>query len=1106
MSLRASLKKFLIERLIPSLTGGYTYYSDQPLFVFWIHSLIFAWAFFVPLVLVNLKGIKTLSLLHPMLTLVFWFFIKLINFQIHSDFDKQDQNQNELNAIPVPMHNGDDEDEQPPVGISKDVWRIRDILTDFSEFSIDFIVEEHIRQGYNPNELFRFYEMYQMGELSDYSMTPRRSTESVVSVPTAIHIFCFEHIVTWTRKDLESWFDRPYKLIEVVVAPLLAAICGVLLCLNSNFVSSMNKSIFVFSTASAQYSLLLAPNPDTSSTTMQDPLTQYSRAFHLIIFQVVFAFLTYLSSVEWFADASLVVFNVQVAMSEVIAFFSEVFNIIIICFPLLNMAGAIGCLKYSWIESLEILQQLFLGKSGQVTFYSSNLSFIIDILIIALLAVFHFNSLENDLMYKLVCSLCVFVGCFFATTNQVPFISNFIGLESNDYYVNHSSNVKSLFVSLGRALWGAVAVFVALLIKISNVDYAFYVISCILVCISILTHYILPELTCFYPFGKFSAPFFSRSRVYEIFIRVATEIGRCILLPLALSFLVRLSRDKGINMHQWIESIVFVTGLTCCTAVSYRLPIRFAVSLFLMIFSNLSHDYALFQMLFDFLLIMKINEAYDKVKLVTTYSSFHSMSSKYQIIVLIVMLANCQFTFFSIVVALILNAPIMNIAGLPIFVPSYPRPTAFWLGPLSYEPKKGDALFYKVISDSLAEKIAKDVERGVFPALSENNFFLICDEYFNAIVHIIGSGVGYVIFQLRGLEVREQTLCHRNELQVIRSDTERIAEMKTFMLSSLVTKFTSLLWRPITKLFRYLKLPEPLPDKHRSFISSSTWDIINDDYKLESYSVSGYRISGLFPDRSHQEMILVNLIKAITLVVSEDDEICVPDDFNGNVQEEIASQVDEWISYHNKNNLKREIFAIAMVMIQEMNKISGDFEWKLFKYFSSSLMNLHDYLWIPALLDEKLIRCFRVSVSLAVYDVCGMLPEENDELSAMMEEKLEKVTVMPESESQWMKLVDDREPVLETVRKIQEDNEVAIKYMIFTKREQSFRLVKLNGEAVRGIWAGQTCETVYMESTDRERPSIQYDSFTLRNIISQSANSPVGYPEVICPISYSFVC
>ena len=193
-----------------------------------------------------------------------------------------------------------------------------------------------------------------------------------------------------------------------------------------------------------------------------------------------------------------------------------------------------------------------------------------------------------------------------------------------------------------------------------------------------------------------------------------------------------------------------------------------------------------------------------------------------------------------------------------------------------------------------------------------------------------------------------------------------------------------------------------------------------------------------------------------------------------------------------------------MVLFIEMNKISGDFEWKLYKYFLAHHMNLENYLWISSSLTQKLITSFRVAISMSVLEVCDMLPETTEEIIELINEKLENCCIMPESDPDWGNLVEKKVPVLETIRQNLEDKELSIRYMIFTRKKQSYKIISLNPELVKGIWASQTQETIFMESTDRERPSIQFDSFLLRNIISQAANAPVGYPEIICPISYSF--
>ena len=534
------------------------------------------------------------------------------------------------------------------------------------------------------------------------------------------------------------------------------------------------------------------------------------------------------------------------------------------------------------------------------------------------------------------------------------------------------------------------------------------------------------------------------------------------------------------------------------------MPTDFAISLTIICMSRLVDKYILFQIFLFLIVIRKLGEIQRKIEYVVSYSSFHSMSRVGHIVVLFTMLANIQFTCLSIIVSTFLNSPLLSIDGYPVFLPSYPRPSIFWFDPHTFESQPGDSLFYKDLSDALAKRLAIDVRNGVLPHCTENQFYLLCDDYFNAIIHIISCGVGYVVFQLRGLEVREQTLCHRNELQVVRSELEHVNEMKTFMASYIISRFTSLLWAPIGKMMRLMKLPAPLPAKQRAFVSSCCWNTVSDDYRLESYSVSSNRISSIFPDKHHQDLVYINLIRALTAAIEQNDEILVPEDFNSSASPEIEEIVFPWIEKRGKNNVKREIMAAAKVMIEEMNKIQGDFEWKLYKYFNSSVAQLHSFLWIPSLVDEKLITCFRIAVSLAVFEASDALPDDDGELASFIEEKVKSNLVLPETDPRWAELVKSRKKQLETMRQLQESDGFSVKYMIFTRKEQQFKLVKINDELVRGIWAGQILETVFFESTDRERASIQFDSFTLRNIITQSANSPVGYPEVICPITFSY--
>ena len=59
-------------------------------------------------------------------------------------------------------------------------------------------------------------------------------------------------------------------------------------------------------------------------------------------------------------------------------------------------------------------------------------------------------------------------------------------------------------------------------------------------------------------------------------------------------------------------------------------------------------------------------------------------------------------------------------------------------------------------------------------------------------------------------------------------------------------------------------------------------------------------------------------------------------------------------------------------------------------------------------------------------------------------------------------------------------------------RALGFSVVKVNRECVRGLWAGQQSELVFMRNRNPERGSIQNAKQVLRNMINSSCDQPIG--------------
>ncbi|XP_057263373.1 pecanex-like protein 3, partial [Pezoporus wallicus] len=75
---------------------------------------------------------------------------------------------------------------------------------------------------------------------------------------------------------------------------------------------------------------------------------------------------------------------------------------------------------------------------------------------------------------------------------------------------------------------------------------------------------------------------------------------------------------------------------------------------------------------------------------------------------------------------------------------------------------------------------------------------------------------------------------------------------------------------------------------------------------------------------------------------------------------------------------------------------------------------------------------------------------------------------------------------------------------MLNRRHLGFRLVKVNRECVRGLWAGQQQELVFLRNRNPERGSIQNARQSLRNIINSACDQPLGCPIYVSPLTTSF--
>ena len=87
---------------------------------------------------------------------------------------------------------------------------------------------------------------------------------------------------------------------------------------------------------------------------------------------------------------------------------------------------------------------------------------------------------------------------------------------------------------------------------------------------------------------------------------------------------------------------------------------------------------------------------------------------------------------------------------------------------------------------------------------------------------------------------------------------------------------------------------------------------------------------------------------------------------------------------------------------------------------------------------------------------------------------------------------------------IDEDQGSDYRILMLIRRQLSFKIIRINPESVRGLWAAQQEELIFIRNLNAERGSIQNSRPVLRNILNSSCDQPIGYPNYVSPILTSY--
>uniref|UniRef100_A0A452G768 Pecanex-like protein n=1 Tax=Capra hircus TaxID=9925 RepID=A0A452G768_CAPHI len=693
-----------------------------------------------------------------------------------------------------------------------------------------------------------------------------------------------------------------------------------------------------------------------------------------------------------------------------------------------------------------------------------------------------------------------------------------------------------------------------------------YVLYALVGFVGFVTHYVLPQVRKQLPWHCFSHPLLRTVEYNQYEVRNAATVmwfeklhvwllfvEKNIIYPLIVlnelsSSAETIASPKKLDTELGALMIT-IAGLKLLRSSFSSPTYQYVTVIFTVLFFKIDYEAFSETMLLDLffmsILFNKLWELLYKLQFVYTYiapwqitwgSAFHAFAQPFAV-------PHSAMLFVQAAVSAFFSTPLNPFLGSAIFITSYVRPVKFWerdyntkrvdhsntrlASQLDRNPGSDDnnlnSIFYEHLTRSLQHSLCGDLLLGRWGNYSTGDCFILASDYLNALVHLIEIGNGLVTFQLRGLEFRG-TYCQQREVEAI---TEGVEEDEGFCCCE----------------------PGHIPHV-LSFNAAFSqrwlaWEVIVTKYILEGYSITDNSAASMLQVFDLRKVLTTYYVKGIIYYVTTSSKLeewlanetmqeglrlCadrnyvdVDPTFNPNIDEDYDHRLAgisresfcviylSWIEYCSSRRAKVGvlILVLGVCIFTTLSDDSDSFLYGLHALFKGDfrISSIRDE-WIFAdmeLLRKVVVPGIRMSIKLHQDHFTS--PDEYDDPTVLYEAIVsheKNLVIAHEGDPAWRSAVLANSPSLLALRHVMDDGTNEYKIIMLNRRHLSFRVIKVNKECVRGLWAGQQQELVFLRNRNPERGSIQNAKQALRNMINSSCDQPIGYPIFVSPLTTSY--
>ncbi|KAJ3428678.1 protein pecanex [Anaeramoeba flamelloides] len=535
--------------------------------------------------------------------------------------------------------------------------------------------------------------------------------------------------VFFNRRELETFFDRDYKNLSIFFSILSCVCISFFSFLVSEWFYNTYFLLLFVSVATAQYSLLKSPQPDSTSTKPGSGESVYSRSMYITFFSIC---IIILKLCEYSIRNGIMVFlGYYFRMSYFFDFAVMLLQIILITLPLLFLFGIFPRPTTFLMYICEQVNIYFLGGTASISVIGSLLQAakgILLVLILFMLSTFLVDR-SRTIFYK-EWSFGFFVGLIIAfafllsrSSSSIEYCEEFFKLKKIKKKKKKSISQKRLTIRIVLDLIHTILITIISSIIFWSGLIAFlskYPTVVFLFCTAFgwVLHYLIPQLRCLYPFQLFVKCFLKNEQenlfiqnmmndeedddndnddddqnqysrkifLFEKIYRIGCYIEKYCFVPLiwmitayksSYQLYETLSLD-GLELIFIITGLKFVQGGLNNANQHYKIIF---LTIFFWMWNTIkeTNDWLL-NLFILHLIVQKLMILIEKIKFVYVYSNpfNRTIKSALQIIISLLGISLSTWTLFLCFFTTIFSMPIVPLFGTLFWIPGYAHPSKFF--------------------------------------------------------------------------------------------------------------------------------------------------------------------------------------------------------------------------------------------------------------------------------------------------------------------------------------------------------------------------------------------------------------------------------------------